>query len=154
MASTPQLCTHLFGSPVASELVSDALREIANCVAGAVKRAALAENLAFAMSLPAMGASFGPGDGRRVWGFRFPGVTLSVRCLAVEVRARFIPVNQLRERMVIAQDIKAPTGLLIVSTGTMLTACAVGRIQDVMDNGDLVRAVVSSTSAPGLPPGQ
>ncbi len=72
----------------------------------------------------------------------------SVRCLTRTIQARLLPVEDLREQMIVAQEVKAPTGDVLAGLTTTLTASAIGRLQSVLRSARLVRAMNSAMNTP------
>ncbi|MSP71277.1 MAG: response regulator transcription factor [Myxococcales bacterium] len=142
------LSQHLFQSPSADELIDDALKEFASCVGGAIKRAAFADKRFLGMGLPSAGSGIDPGEGEVIWGFRAAGLAFSVRCLTRAIQTRILPVEDLREQMLVAQEVKAPTGDVLAGLASTLTASTIGRLQSVLRSAQLVRAMNSAMNTP------
>lgn len=121
----------VFADPETPEgRMQDALRELTNTAAGAVKRAALPDNVVFTTGIP-VNATAVParGEDARCWLISPGGSEASIALLA-EVRAREnvrLPVADLREGMVLVHDLRNEAGALLASAGTRLTTSSVER---------------------------
>ncbi|HXX67480.1 MAG TPA: response regulator [Polyangiaceae bacterium] len=122
----------VFADPETPEAkLQDALRELTNTAAGAVKRAALPDNVVFTTGIP-VNATAVParGEDTRCWVIS-PGSASEVSiALLAEVRAREnvrLPVSDLREGMVLVHDLRNDAGALLAPAGTRLTTSSVER---------------------------
>jgi CheY-like chemotaxis protein len=129
-----RLCETLLGSPADDALTADFLCEMSNGVAGAFKRAALADGLSFTLGLPAVErldiSKWNDGPTARAWAVSSSDPAAKVLCHA-EIRrtqARRINAAQLCEGMVLATDLVASTGALIAANGTRITASSAERL--------------------------
>ncbi len=118
------------------ELLRDAVREIANTLAGAVKRNALTDGLELTVGLP-MDMSerpVAPAGAAASWVMRIGDkeVRLLVDISVVQQKNNRVPVGQLKEGMVLRQDLKNEFGALLIPAGTRLTATTAARISKLM----------------------
>jgi len=125
----------LLGDPNASnDAVDDALRELTNTAGGAIKRAALAENVAFTIGLPKTNATAPAREGAATWRLTIEGGS---GCLAVvaEIRSlgnQRVQASKLAEGMVIAHDVRNESGILLVPAGARLTATSAARLAKML----------------------
>ena len=101
----------------------DALRELANTAGGALKRAALAENVALTTGIPSTDNSAPPFEQHSCWTLTLEGNDC---CVAVvgEIRERAnqrVAASQLAEGMILAHDVRNEGGILLVPAGSRLT---------------------------------
>ncbi len=134
-ATLQWLAGALLGDPKAPAAAQDdILRELANTAGGAVKRAALPENVTLTTGIPINEAAFKPPAEGRAWAL---SLQRGAGCIAVvaEVRRREnlrIPADQLREGMVLVADLRNESGALLVSAGTRLTSTTAERVANVL----------------------
>ena len=108
----------------------DALRELTNTAAGALKRAALTEGITLTTGMPCDdSASRFPGS-HTCWSLTLAGGT---PCLAVVAEIRSlsnirISAANLTEGMVLAQDVRNEGGILLVPAGSRLTSTSAIRL--------------------------
>ncbi len=111
--------------------LDDMLRELANTAGGAVKRAALLEQVAVTTGLPVSESrAVVPADKVRVWSAKLRGTDVRIG-LVGEVVSRAnqrVQAANLREGMVLAHDLRNPLGALVMPAGTRLTATAAERV--------------------------
>ncbi len=124
----------LLGDASASDAATrDALRELANTAAGALKRAALAESVTLTTGLPVddSAARF-PGN-HNCWSLTLQsGGTLAV---VGEIRSRAnerISAAKLTEGMVVAYDVRNEGGILLVPAGARLTSTSATRLASLL----------------------
>jgi CheY-like chemotaxis protein len=121
----------------APELIRDAVREIANTLAGAVKRNGLTDGIELTVGLP-MDLSERPaapeGGAAASWVMRIgdKDIRLLVDVTVVQQKNNRVPVAQLKEGMVLRQDLKNEFGALLIPAGTRLTATTAARISKLM----------------------
>ena len=128
VATAAELAKTIFGrDSVDDDAIKDMLREIANVAAGAFKRVAASEGRTFTTGLPSevTPEAFRKANvrARRQWVGAVEGSPISLR-FELELRVRELSrvrVSALREGMVVAADIKNPSGALLVAIGTRLT---------------------------------
>lgn len=141
------LATRLFGEAVPSFVFADSLRELANTAAGAFKRAALPEGPSFTLGLPVSRPPFGPPrPGERRFSLVGTDFRIELAVARTELRQRHICAIDLREGMVLAQDLRNASGLLMLAAGTSLTDRTVGRVVDLVGATGLVQ--VAERDAP------
>lgn len=117
------------------ELMRDILRELANTVAGAVKRAAFFEGRIFSTGIPEDGVTL-PRPDADVRGWRLALDPWTELAILAEIRRkpnRRVAASRLAEGMVIAGDIRSAAGVLLVSAGTRLTATTAHRLGSMLD---------------------
>jgi FixJ family two-component response regulator len=135
-ASVNWLGNALLGDPrPADAALDDLLRELANTAGGAVKRAALPENVTFTAGLPISGRAphF---QGADIQSFTL-SADLGKACIAIvaEVRKREnlrVLACDLREGMVLVHDLRSRNGALLVTAGSRLTSTAAARVAMVL----------------------
>ena len=114
----------LIGDPNASaEAADDALRELANTAGGALKRAALAENVALTTGIPSTDNSAPPFEQHSCWTLTLDGNDCCVAIIG-EIRQRAnqrVAASQLAEGMILAHDVRNEGGILLVPAGSRLT---------------------------------
>lgn len=121
----------LLGDPAAlDDAARDALRELVNTAGGALKRAALTESITLTTGLPCDdSANRFPGK-HPCWSLKLEG---DAGCLALvgEIRSRsneHVSAALLTEGMILAQDIRNESGVLLVPAGSRLTATSANRL--------------------------
>jgi DNA-binding response OmpR family regulator len=126
--------TLLGNSNVDPSAQEDFLREMANVAGGAVKRAALPD-VTLTTGIPISSHGLRPtGDGSRCWTMTLGGDAGYVAIMG-EIRRRDnlrIPAAQLREGMVVVNDVRNQAGALLVNGGTRLTATTAERVAQIL----------------------
>lgn len=137
------------GDPQApTEALEDVLREMANLAGGAFKRAALQENVSVTTGLPkTLGAAHRQSALALSWCIPLPkggivGIVVDVKVLAT----RRILARELREGMVLANDITNESGALFTPSGTCLTSTAIGRIVQLIGERASVEIAASAVA--------
>ncbi len=115
------------------EATDDALRELSNTAGGAIKRAALSENVALTTGLPRTDGSSPPSE-QPSWTLTLEG---SNTCLAVvgEIRKREnqrLAASLLAEGMVVAHDVRNEGGILLVPAGSRLTGTTAAKLAKML----------------------
>jgi CheY-like chemotaxis protein len=115
--------------------LDDVLREFANTAGGAVKRAALPENVTLTTGIPTNVTSIRT-EGSQVqsWTIPLDGGKANLALLG-EIRKREnqrVPVSDLREGMVLAHDLRTDSGALLVTAGSRLTSTTAERLSQVL----------------------
>jgi len=129
------LRTTLLGDAnAADEAVDDALRELTNTAGGAIKRAALAENVTFTIGLPTTNAAVPAHDDSTTWSLALEDGT---GCLAIFVEIRSlgnlrVQASKLTEGMVVAHDVRNEGGILLIPAGARLTTTSAARLARVL----------------------
>jgi DNA-binding response OmpR family regulator len=119
----------VLGGNSAPEALADALRELANVAGGAIKRAALSDGVTITIGLPSNDDLFASPNARR-WSARSDsGLHVTFAAVALDCRSRAIACSDLKERMVVARDVRNAAGMLLLSAGTSLTATTIERLQ-------------------------
>jgi len=115
----------LLGNPNASvDAVDDALRELANTAGGAVKRAALTENVVLTTGIPSTDNASSHFEQHSCWTLAPEGSDCFVAVVG-EIRQRAnqrVAASQLTEGMVLAHDVRNESGILLVPAGSRLTS--------------------------------
>jgi len=116
----------LLGNANASaDAVDDALRELANTAGGAVKRAALAENVVLTTGIPTSTDNASSHfEQHSCWTLAPEGSDCFVAVVG-EIRQRAnqrVAASQLTEGMVLAHDVRNESGILLVPAGSRLTS--------------------------------
>jgi DNA-binding response OmpR family regulator len=128
------LAAALLGGPALPEVMGDALSELTNVAAGAIKRSALAVGKVFALGLPRLhhdGARSFPLE--RQWRAVGPrGLTVHCMAGARSTRPEILACSHLREGMVVTNNVLGPTGTLIAAQGTCLTERSVERLRAML----------------------
>jgi DNA-binding response OmpR family regulator len=127
---------HLLGDADASEdALDDVMRELANVAGGALKRAAIPEGSVLATGIPVEGRSLPAREnGTRMWAIPLGGDAEVI--VVGEVRRRVnrqIPARRLAEGMVVAGDVLNSAGVLLLASGTRLTATTAERLSRLLD---------------------
>jgi DNA-binding response OmpR family regulator len=124
----------LLGDPSANdEATDDALRELANTAGGAIKRAALCENVALTTGLPVNEAVEFPGK-HQCWSLSLDAERGSI-ALVAEIRKREnqrIPASKLIEGMILAHDVRSEGGILLVPAGSRLTSTSAVKLAQML----------------------
>jgi len=126
----------LLGDPDAGLAnLDDVLRELANTAGGAVKRAALPENITFTTGIPfnENAVHLGAPD-VQAFSLSLDG---GAACLAVvgQIRKREnhrVSAAGLREGMVLVHDVRSDSGALLVTAGSRLTSTTAQRLATVL----------------------
>lgn len=137
--SLQNIAVNLFGDGnTPQEVLEDMLREIANTLGGALKRAAEADGLSMTTGLPTTIApsAFGTSSpmGKRQFTLSSPDNAITV-ALEVELRGhglQQVKVGELREGMVLTRDLLNVNGTLLVRSGTRLTSSNITRIHQLV----------------------
>jgi DNA-binding response OmpR family regulator len=134
-ATAAGLAKAMFGDPppTDNESLTDMTAEIANTIAGAARPAFLTEGFSFTLGLAKLGTDGHPEDYvvSSAYILHAPGVDLGFQ-LAVRPRdGVLLAVNKLTEGMVLAENLYAPSGGLILPAGSRLTSSAATRIQNL-----------------------
>lgn len=127
--------SNLLGDPNApAEAADDALRELANTAGGALKRAALAENVSLTTGIPSTEKFSVPSSACASWSL----LASSGECrLAVvgEARQRAnerVAASQLSEGMVLAHDVRNEGGILLAPAGSRLTSTSAAKLAKML----------------------
>jgi len=136
-ASVTALSHHLFGEEVGGEVMADAMREFANSGGGAFKRAALAEDHAFALGLPHDSMLMSPPEGPAIELHAGP-VAVTVWIAVRQDKPRRVTAANLAEGMVLAQPVRNGAGQLLVAAGSVLTERTVTRLVEMVGPTALV----------------
>ena len=128
---------------IAESVLHDLLGEVANTLAGAFSRAAATEGMSFTAGLPApASAASAPSSSAPVLS-RWVGVAVGDIQLYVSCVARVKPnirvrTGELREGMILANDLTNESGALLVRAGTRLTTSTVNRVQRMLAGHEVV----------------
>jgi CheY-like chemotaxis protein len=124
-----------------AETIDDILREMANTAGGAVKRAALPEDVTLTTGLPTTDNSIRwTGDGIRHWTARLEAARRRITIVG-EIRRREnmrVPARELREGMVLVHDLRTESGALLVAAGTRLTSSTAQRVATLLGNRSML----------------
>jgi CheY-like chemotaxis protein len=140
--SARTLASRILGEEEANEsVIRDLLGEVANTLAGAFSRSAAAEGMSFTAGLPApataSSSTSAPVLSRWV-GVCAGEIHVYVSCVArVKANVR-IRTGELREGMVLANDLTNESGALLVRAGTRLTSSTVNRVQRMLAGHEIV----------------
>ncbi len=137
------LADAMFPGDSSPGLLADAVGELANAAAGAVKRAALPCGKMMSMGVPRIVSPLTPPTTvERSWQLRFPcGAALT--CLAAMRSVRPVQVRcaALREGMVLSRDLLAPSGALLAPLGAALTERTVARLRELLGDHSAVEVI-------------
>jgi CheY-like chemotaxis protein len=116
--------------------LDDVVRELANSAGGALKHAALEENVLVALGLPRNDPPTKATDeATRRWVARQPpNFEIGIVCEVCKRENQRVPASHLAEGMVVARDLKSRSGALIVAAGTRLTATTASRVARLLGN--------------------
>lgn len=127
--------TALLGDASASaEAADDALRELANTAGGALKRAALAENVALTTGIPTTDNGLIPTAVHAAWTLTLDADDCSLAVVG-EIRRRTnqrVAASELAEGMIPAHDVRNEGGILLVPAGSRLTATSAARLSKLL----------------------
>jgi CheY-like chemotaxis protein len=139
MADRPTLkwlAESLLGDASSSDAaLDDVLRELANTAGGAVKRAALPENITLTTGIPTNVSTVrNEGEGVQSWTFPLDGGKTRLAIIG-EIRKhenQRVSASSLREGMVLAHDLRTESGALLVAAGARLTSTSAQRLVQVL----------------------
>jgi CheY-like chemotaxis protein len=117
-----------------ADAADDALRELANTAGGALKRAALAENVSLTTGLPTTEAVPPPTAGQMCWTLSLEGSDC-VLAVVGEARQRVnerVPSAQLTEGMILAHDVRTEGGILLAPAGCRLTGTTAAKLAKML----------------------
>jgi hypothetical protein len=127
--------TTLLCDPEASTAAADdALRELANTAGGALKRAALSENVSLTTGIPITEPVTPPSAAHACWTLALDGVGCRLAVIG-EVRKRSnerVASSKLAEGMVLAHDVRTEAGILLAPAGTRLTVTTAAKLAKVL----------------------
>jgi hypothetical protein len=131
-----QLQQTLLGGDARAEALQDALREMANTAAGAVKRAALDDGVAFTIGLPTNDHTIPAAKSRRQrrWACRGDGLVITCVATADSNQPAQVMATELKEGMVLARDVVNATGMLLVAAGTYITRTTAEQLARLVGN--------------------
>lgn len=141
----PAAAELFLGDATASlEGLRDMIREVTNIAAGAIKRSALAEGVEYTIGMPTelLGETIAlaPNTPRQIGTFRVAGTEVRI-LFATEIvpipRVR-VRATELKEGMVVAEDIRSSAGVLLLRIGTRLTSSAAVRVASLIGQNTLV----------------
>jgi hypothetical protein len=124
----------LLGGDTTVEAICDALREMANTAGGAVRRAALGDGIRLAMGLPTNDNVFSSEKRRTVFAITDENGLYLECVLAVSANVpTTVKVSELREGMVIVDDVVDSGGTRVAEGGSLLTQSTAEQINTVLD---------------------
>jgi DNA-binding response OmpR family regulator len=117
-----------------ADAADDALRELANTAGGALKRAALAENVSLTTGIPSTDRVTPPSADHSCWTLSLDGEAC---CLAVigEARQRVnerVSSSRLAEGMILAHDVRNEGGILLAPAGSRLTSTTASKLAKML----------------------
>ena len=136
MAKLGEAC--LGDATASEEAMRDLLRELANTASGAFVRAAAEEGISLTCGLPvdlaagALGASPQGSRQQFVIAPRDNGLRVVFEVGILAKALRRLCVTQLKEGMVLARDLHAETGVMLVPAGTRLTSTQIARLGGIL----------------------
>lgn len=126
---------NLLCDPNASAAAADdALRELANTAGGALKRAAMAENVSLTTGIPTTEPVTLPSAAHACWTLTLDGDGCRLAVVG-EVRKRSnerVASAKLAEGMVLAHDVRTEAGILLAPAGTRLTSTTAAKLAKVL----------------------
>lgn len=137
------LAEALFPGDTSPDLLADAVGELANAAAGAVKRAALPAGKVMSMGVPRIVSPLTPPTSlERAWQLRFPcGAALTCLATMRSVRPLLVRCAALREGMVLSRDLMAPNGALLATQGSALTERTVARLRALLGDQSAIEVI-------------
>jgi hypothetical protein len=110
------------------------LRELANTAGGALKRAALAENIALTTGIPFSETPAPTLQAHDCWTLK---LDTDDGCLALvgEIRERAnqrVAASKLSEGMILAHDVRNESGILLAPAGSRLTATTANKLAQML----------------------
>lgn len=136
------LATALYRKPVARSTLQDVLRELVNTGGGSLKRNAREEGLALTLGLPQDLDIQAPPARARFWELHSDqGVRLYAWATARSTITRRIRASSLQEGMVLATEVRTPSGMLLVSQGSVLTTTGAQRLVRFVGANTLLEVV-------------
>jgi CheY-like chemotaxis protein len=124
----------VLADPNANEaMLDDALRELANTAAGALKRSALCENVTLTTGIP-VNEALANVAGHSTWTLTLPESGVSITAVG-EIRSKEnqrVAATKLSEGMIVAHDVRADGGLLLVAAGSRLTSSMAAKLAKVL----------------------
>ena len=144
------LCERLLGGPAGVDVLRDTLREIANTLGGAFKRAALVDGQVFSLGLPTSTGAMTADASARAWGLVGGSMAFTVTTVVRTSRPKACKAASLLEGMVLPQDIRSAQGVMMLSTGTALTERTVQRIVEILGESALVHVTQPESLALGV----
>lgn len=135
--------TRLLGAPPAPQMVTDFLTEIANVSAGAMKRCMAACGLELTLGLPAPGGGATTTNATLEAAFDLVSDATIIRCTVASQPATFeqVPLDGLREGLVISRDLRGPEGNRLIGAGTRLTSSTIDHLRATLAQGALVEVI-------------
>jgi CheY-like chemotaxis protein len=128
---------HMLGDVnAADEMLDDLMREMVNVAGGALKMAAVAEGAVLTTGLPADGRTLPTrSDDARCWTVSLDGgMTLAIIGEVKRRANRRVPARRLIEGMVVVTDVRNGGGMLLLPSGTRLTATTAERLSNLLDH--------------------
>lgn len=137
--SLQNIAVNIFGDrDTPQEALEDMLRELANTLGGALKRAAEDDNVNMTTGLPTNldPSSFGSAQASAKRHFSLISTDQSIQ-VAIEVELRKtgqqqVKIGELREGMVLTRDLFNANGTLLVRSGARLTSSNISRIHQLV----------------------
>jgi CheY-like chemotaxis protein len=138
----------LLGDPKADDAaVNDVLRELANTAGGAVKRAALPENITLTMGMPVNESVVRfQGDSVQTFMATANGGKACITIVGEILRRenQRLPASKLREGMVLVHDLRSESGALLVTAGSRLTSTTATRLAQMLGDRFLVEVACAA----------
>lgn len=127
--------------------IDDVLRELANTAGGAVKRAALPENVTLTTGMPVNDTAVRfQGESIQSFVATADGGKASIAIVG-EIRRREnqrLPASKLREGMVLVHDLRSESGALLVTAGSRLTSTTATRLAQMLGERFLVEVACAA----------
>ena len=125
----------VLGDPTANDAATDdALREFANTAGGAVKRAALCENIVLTTGLPVNDQATRAPEQNHCWTLTPEGGDACIAIVGqiIERSNQRIPASQLVEGMILTHDLRSEGGILRAPAGSRLTSTTAARLAQML----------------------
>ncbi len=122
------LGTAVFGGPQPAEVMADCLREVVNCAAGTFKRLAMSEGVTFAISVPEDCPGSDVLGADRQWLARADGMVFHFGVHRGASSVRRVRASALQAGMVLKNDVKTGSGVLLVNSGMALSETTIEKL--------------------------
>jgi CheY-like chemotaxis protein len=139
------LAAALLGGPPEPELLGDAVAELTNVAAGALKRSAYASGKVFTLGLPTVHSDARTLPLERQWRARGDnGIVVHCVAAARSSRPEVVLCGNLREGMVVTANVVGANGVLLAAQGTCLTERSVQRLRSMLGDRHAVEVTLPS----------
>lgn len=149
-----RLAELVLGGPATPDVLADCLREIANTLGGALKRAILAEGVTLTIGLPKDREGDTVQRSDRVWLAQGADYSVHVGLSWQSNRTVNLRASALRPGMVLKHDAPNAQGSLLVAAGTAITTRTADRLVELFGGSTLFEVITPSTLDPPHAPAQ